>query len=752
MALKHGDADVAVRADDSHSVPVHSRTSTWHSIRLRMMLPIVVAAVGILFLGVARTVDAVTASGQAQRASELAAATGQIVTLAHRLGQEYLQSTYALRQKSLWSILDDDMAATDGDLPGARAAIETIRGHAPELGAVCDDAIDALAALAQVREAAPNETDGSELLLRSYDTMTRSLLALADAVPAQLSDPGLVQLAQSLALIGQLDRLAALQLDVIARALNEHAVRPADAQQLSEWIGEERTRVDTLHNLTPAGQMYAEAMGVSAISDANSIRQVIIDSRDSSAVALTADGAVWMNLQTARIDGLTALRTTFTERLIADADALGRDARTNTLVAALVSGLIVVGAVATATVLVAGISRRLRRTRRAALAAARVELPTAIANVGAAHDESSVRAALNTSSARIDAMLTSGPDEVGELAAAFGAVYRQALRLAADQALLRMEIQAMFTALSRRGQTLVQRQIHLIDEFGRTEADPDALARLFALDHLAARMRRNEENLLVLAGGEPGRWITRPVSAVDLLRAAAQEIEEYRRVQIVQAPDVALSAQVAGDVIHLLAELMENATTFSSHSSAVRVFATRERDGMTVRVEDSGIGMPVDRLEDANRRLAQPSALTSHLVSTMGLLVVARLAERHQIQVWLSSLPMGGTAATVVLPEHLLVPTGRMPMPPVNGIAPVSGPPARPGPPSPSGVSRWTTSTSPAGSTWPPPAPAARGRLGPVSGWPAWPVGSTIRRRPTTGDSDMQGHLPIAGRGTGAPF
>ena len=182
------------------------------------------------------------------------------------------------------------------------------------------------------------------------------------------------------------------------------------------------------------------------------------------------------------------------------------------------------------------LSRRLRRTRHAALTAARVELPGAIANVIAARDADGVRAALTESSQRVDSMLTTGADEIGELSAAFGAIHRQALRLAADQALMRMEVQAMFIALSRRGQTLVQRQIHLIDEFGRDEADPDALERLFALDHLAARMRRNEENLLVLAGGEPGRWITRPVALHDLLRAAAQEIEEYRRVEVAEAP------------------------------------------------------------------------------------------------------------------------------------------------------------------------------------------------------------------------
>ena len=267
-----------------------------------------------------------------------------------------------------------------------------------------------------------------------------------------------------------------------------------------------------------------------------------------------------------------------------------------------------------------------------------------------------VRTALTDSSGRIDALLHAGGDEIGELASAFGAVHRQALRLAADQALLRMEVQAIFVALSRRGQTLVQRQIHLIDEFGRNEADPDALSRLFALDHLAARMRRNEENLLVLAGGEPGRWITRPVSLTDLIRAAAQEIEEYRRVEIVETLPVAVAAHVAGDAIHLLAELLENATSFSPPSTAVRVSARRTAGGLSIIVSDNGIGMPERQLDEANERLSRPLALTSTLVGTMGLLVVARLAQRHGVQVRLDAAPAAGTIASVTLPERLVMP------------------------------------------------------------------------------------------------
>jgi signal transduction histidine kinase len=312
--------------------------------------------------------------------------------------------------------------------------------------------------------------------------------------------------------------------------------------------------------------------------------------------------------------------------------------------------------------LAARTGRRLQRTRRAALAAARVELPAAITKVVAARDADDVRSALTESWARIDAMLSSGTDEIGELASAFGAVHRQALRLAADQALLRMEVQAMFVALSRRGQSLVQRQIHLIDELGRDEIDPEVLSRLFALDHLAARMRRNEENLLVLAGGEPGRWITKPVSANDLIRAAAQEIEEYQRVEIGTTPEVAVAAHVAGDAIHLLAELIENATAFSPPDAVVSVSAAQNEGGLTITVTDEGIGIPEGRLVEANERLVRPSALTSSLVGTMGLLVVARLAERHQIKVRLVSTRARGTTATVALPRELLASPADPPM------------------------------------------------------------------------------------------
>ena len=166
-------------------------------------------------------------------------------------------------------------------------------------------------------------------------------------------------------------------------------------------------------------------------------------------------------------------------------------------------------------------------------------------------------------------------DEIGEVARAFDQVHREAVRLAAEQALLRGNVNAIFTNLSRRNQCLIERQLTLITDLENNEADPDQLENLFKLDHLATRMRRNGENLLVLAGEEPGRRWTSPVPLVDVLRAAASEVEQYERIELAGVPEAEIHGRAVTDLVHLLAELLENATSFSSPQTKVRVTATR---------------------------------------------------------------------------------------------------------------------------------------------------------------------------------
>ncbi|MEU0150462.1 sensor histidine kinase [Micromonospora fulviviridis] len=229
----------------------------------------------------------------------------------------------------------------------------------------------------------------------------------------------------------------------------------------------------------------------------------------------------------------------------------------------------------------------------------------------------------------------------------------------------------MAEALARRIRTLITRQLRLLDEFEREETDPDALARLFALDHLAARLRRNGENLLVLAGGEPGRGHEGALLLDDVVRAAASEIEDYPRVEI-DVPTAAVHGAAAGNLVHLLAELLENATVYSPPDARVLVDGRRTVDGLTLRVHDQGIGISETRLATINERLAAPATLSSAAAGSMGLHVVAHLAARHGIRVQLRHTA-SGTVAQVEVPEAVLTRVESVTRRPTTDARPAAG-------------------------------------------------------------------------------
>ncbi|MFF5023767.1 ATP-binding protein [Streptomyces collinus] len=245
--------------------------------------------------------------------------------------------------------------------------------------------------------------------------------------------------------------------------------------------------------------------------------------------------------------------------------------------------------------------------------------------------------------------------ETAQLASVIDSLLRESARLAGEQALLRGNVNAMFTNLSRRSQGLIQRQLSLISELESREADPDQLSSLFKLDHLATRMRRNGENLLVLAGEEPDRRWTRPVPLVDVLRAAASEVEQYERIELAAVPTTEVAGRVVNDLVHLLAELLENATSFSAPQTPVEVTGHALPDGrVLIEIHDTGIGLsPVDLLA-INERLASPPTVDVSVSRRMGLFVVGRLSQRHGIRVQLRPSNSGGTTALVMLPVDVV--------------------------------------------------------------------------------------------------
>ncbi|MFC5752168.1 nitrate- and nitrite sensing domain-containing protein [Actinomadura rugatobispora] len=290
--------------------------------------------------------------------------------------------------------------------------------------------------------------------------------------------------------------------------------------------------------------------------------------------------------------------------------------------------------------------RQLERLRIAAWELAEHRLPSVVERLG--HGE-------KVDVAAEAPPLEFGADEIGQVSRAFNAVQETALRTAVEQAELRRGIRDVLLSLARRTQTLVHRQLSLLDQLERQpEIDPKDLQELFRLDHLATRMRRNAENLIVLSGAIPARGWRRSVPMVDVVRAAIGEVEDYTRVQVLQFGPVELAGRAVGDITHLLAELIENAVSFSPPDTVVQVGGHRVASGFAIDVEDRGLGMTDEKLAEVNARIADPPEFNLQSSVQLGLFVVGTLAERYGLQVMLKRSAYGGTTAVVVIPNELI--------------------------------------------------------------------------------------------------
>ncbi|MEV2265434.1 sensor histidine kinase [Nonomuraea africana] len=244
--------------------------------------------------------------------------------------------------------------------------------------------------------------------------------------------------------------------------------------------------------------------------------------------------------------------------------------------------------------------------------------------------------------------------EIQDVGKAFATVQQTAVEAAVGEAKLRAGVGQVFRNLARRSQTLLHRQRIQLDGMQRTATDPQALDDLFRLDHLTTRMRRHAEGLIILSGAVPGRGWRKPVPLHDVVRGAAAEVEDYTRVTVSPMPDHSLAGPVVGDVIHLIAELIENATVFSPPHTTVTVRGELAAHGFAVEVEDRGLGLSEEELAELNERLANPPEFDLADSDRLGLFVVARLATRHDIRVTLRGSPYGGTTAIVLIPGELV--------------------------------------------------------------------------------------------------
>ncbi|GAB2867994.1 ATP-binding protein [Lentzea nigeriaca] len=342
-----------------------------------------------------------------------------------------------------------------------------------------------------------------------------------------------------------------------------------------------------------------------------------------------------------------------------DAADLGLDQANSRLTAVLVGSLIALLAVVVGIVLALRISNRLVSRALVTRLASLREDTLRLAQERLPHIVARLRGGEQVDVHRDMPPLDYGNDEIGQVADAFNTAQYTAVAAAVKETQAREGVNRVFLDIAHRNQGLVHRQLKILDKLEREEENPEQLDSLFQLDHLATRARRNAENLIILAGEQPGRQWRKPVRLSDVIRAAVAETEQYVRVRVNPVPDRALVGVAVADTIHLLAELVDNATAFSSPRSEVIVHSSAVPHGIVIEIEDHGLGMTQEERLQANAKLSNPpdfETMAFRGESRLGLFVVARLAARRGIKVELRDSPYGGTVALCVLPPNIVAP------------------------------------------------------------------------------------------------
>ncbi|HEX5403112.1 MAG TPA: nitrate- and nitrite sensing domain-containing protein [Pseudonocardiaceae bacterium] len=634
----------------------------WRNWRLPVKVAAVLAvpAIAAVTLGAVQIHGDITNASTYTRIQHLVSLRAALVPLATDLQDERLLAAQKLGTKTVISIPDYYTLnnKVDQDALNVTNIGNTLLDPNTAAGIRYQGLTSQLDNLGTLHQQALNGDADAVTVISNYSGVISAILDLDEALSTQLGNAALTGTATAMTDLEVAREQVRQQQAIVDVIISRGQLQDVELATLSSSDGLLADRLEDFQVVATPAELarYQQAPVVSSVNAREAFAQTVLSNGQTlleignptnSTTSIGVSGAAWTTASNTAATQLADVLNRLSGQLTSTSATLRYQATDAAGIEAAIVIAVLLLAVLVGVVIGRHLLRSLNILRRTALDVAEHRLPEMVASIEGG----------NLEGLDIPPVPVHTNEDLGQLARAFDAVHAQAVESAVGQANLRANLRNVFINLSRRSQSLVERQLRLMERLERNEEDPQQLANLFRLDHLATRMRRNNENLMVLSGDDPARRSGHPLPLADVLRAAVSEIEQYQRVVVRSTPSVDVLGYASGDLVRLIAELLDNATSFSPPKTLVRIGGQSSPDGSVhIEIRDEGIGMAGPELADANDRLTSTTTEDVPVSRQMGLYVVGRLGRRHSIDVSLEVVPEGGLLATVRVPAELVRP------------------------------------------------------------------------------------------------
>src|SRR5215467_5080072 len=630
---------------------------TWRirSVRKRILLLALVPLLSLFGLYVITTSITAKNAINLARANTLKNATGQptstfegMIQAERLLAVLYLAAPTPKNQAKLTAV-EQQVGHEAAVLRSALMSGATMNNASRPQARAIDTLLAAMKGLPALQDQVAARAINRPAAVAAFNTLVDDSDQVLNQTIRQETDSPIVSQALAFVRIGRSGDLLGQEAAILLGDMPTGSFSPADRRQFAQLVGARRNLIAvTLPDLDqPYRGYYTQDVSPQASAELTALENKVMSAPPRHLPAVSP--LAWQQAVGAVTAGFSKAGFQSANTITAQASNVAWSTNLQLIITGGIGLLLVIFSIVVAILTARSLVRELGGLRQSALSLANERLPEVV-------DRLALGQEVDVSADAPD--IPASSDEIGQVRDAFAAVQQTAVRAAVGQARLRQGMSDVFRNLARRSQSLLHRQLTLLDAMERRARDPQELEDLFRIDHLTTRMRRHAESLIILSGQTPARGWRNPVPLVDVLRAAVAEVEDYTRIRATSATQASLAGPAVGDVIHMIAELAENATMFSPPNTPVVIHGDIVGNGFAVEIEDRGLGLSDERRERINALLENPPPFDPSGSDQLGLFVAGQLARRHNIKITLRPSPYGGITAIVLIPQNLVVPEG----------------------------------------------------------------------------------------------